>query len=356
MGQLYTAEKLEGSIALRNMNENPVVRVFCGNDITTQDREFIKRSFLAAAPKGSIHFNFSGHADLVVVLNYDPKLHWVTYPEGRMIKWLTEPVVQGVWSRRFSFKHGAIFNQIFTPLSSSQNREVLSPPFFPPRLSRDFIEKIATENRDAKPSKTHMISTVTSTLNHLEGHRFRNKLIAEIEQDQSLEVSVFGRGRTTLNNKEDALLPFMFSICVENSFQGAYWTEKLTDAFLCLTVPIYIGSAKVADYFPSESFIDASGMSELDFKSLITSLNAQDWEARLESLKRARELVLKRYNLGVKLAELAQTEGPSNGTKFAVTVTLDSFIALGLKLLLQLPGGGKIITVAKLMKRLFTKG
>lgn len=338
------------------MNEKPVVRVFCGDDITTQDREFIKRSFLAATPKGSIHFNFSGHADLVVVLNYDPKLHWVTYPEGRLIKWLTEPVVAGVLSRRFSFKHGAIFDQVFTPLPSPQNREVLSPPFFPPRLSGDFIEGIASENRDATPSKTRLISTVTSTLNHLEGHKYRNKLIAEIERDPSLGVSVFGRGRTALNNKEDALLPFMFSICVENSFQGAYWTEKLTDAFLCLTVPIYIGSNTVAEYFPRESFIDASEMSESDFKTLIASLNAQDWEARLDSLKQARELVLRRYNLGVKLAELAQTEVSSKGTKFAVTVTLDSFISLGLNLLLRLPGGNKVITVAKLTKRLFTKG
>lgn len=57
--------------------------------------------------------------------------------------------------------------------------------------------------------------------------------------------------------------PFKFVIAFENTVVNGYITEKLTNAFLAGSVPIYYGSPYVGDFFNNQSFINCH-----DFKSL----------------------------------------------------------------------------------------
>ena len=41
----------------------------------------------------------------------------------------------------------------------------------------------------------------------------------------------------------------MFSIAIENSRNGCYFTEKILDCFTTRTVPIYWGCPDIGDYF-----------------------------------------------------------------------------------------------------------
>ena len=47
----------------------------------------------------------------------------------------------------------------------------------------------------------------------------------------------------------------MFSFAVENANYPTYFTEKLTDCFACGTIPVYYGTAGVAQYFNPEGII-----------------------------------------------------------------------------------------------------
>jgi hypothetical protein len=52
-----------------------------------------------------------------------------------------------------------------------------------------------------------------------------------------------------VENKLDAIKDYQFSICMENSVEDGYITEKFIDSILCETVPIYYGSASVENWY-----------------------------------------------------------------------------------------------------------
>jgi hypothetical protein len=57
-------------------------------------------------------------------------------------------------------------------------------------------------------------------------------------------------------NKLIALKEFKFSICIENTIQKNYISEKFWDAVLTDTVPIYIGCNNINEYIPEDSFVN----------------------------------------------------------------------------------------------------
>lgn len=310
--------------------QTKIVRIFCGRDFTQEDRVNLSLLFRHLAPEVQLVFNRSGICDLAVVLNYDPRPHWVVVPDGSLIKWLLEPRVDKNLSRRFSHKHDKKFSEIYVPILSEDRREHLSPPLYPPRISSPLLEKIVIGSLSAPKGERLPVSIIASTLDHLEGHKFRSEIVSLIENESPGSVHIYGRGRVPISRKEDGILPYRFTIVVENSFQGAYWTEKVTDAFLCETVPIYVGSRQLAEYFPRESFIDCSGYSPSEVLSLAQSLTEDDYIMRLPAVRRAKALVIEKHNLASELASILNQQGTN--PRLALTVDSNSLVHWALKL------------------------
>ena len=56
---------------------------------------------------------------------------------------------------------------------------------------------------------------------------------------------------------------YKFVICLENTKQETYITEKIINGFLAKTIPIYWGSDNIYDYFNKERFINIPNFSEI---------------------------------------------------------------------------------------------
>jgi len=75
-------------------------------------------------------------------------------------------------------------------------------------------------------------------------------------------------GKTSLTNSNNSKLPssfaenykfysqYKFVICFENSFENEYITEKLPNAMMGNSIPIYRGAPNVSKYFNTQSFIN----------------------------------------------------------------------------------------------------
>lgn len=61
-----------------------------------------------------------------------------------------------------------------------------------------------------------------------------------------------------VSDKRACLSNFKFNICFENFAAPGYITEKIFDAMLAKTVPVYLGAQDVAKYIPSNAYINAS--------------------------------------------------------------------------------------------------
>lgn len=112
-------------------------------------------------------------------------------------------------------------------------------------------------------------------------------------------------------NKRVALNDYRFSICVENTIQKNYVSEKFWDAVLVDTVPIYIGSNNISEYVPSDCFINLTPYAD-DFDILTKKIQQYDKDAvelyneYKPKIKNLKEMYFtnKRFNLWLKIKDI----------------------------------------------------
>ena len=78
-----------------------------------------------------------------------------------------------------------------------------------------------------------------------------------------LQVQVLGRGYNPFEHKQDGLLPYRYSVVIENVQEVDYFTEKLLDCMLCGTLPIYWGAPNIEKYFDVAGMIICNSLIDL---------------------------------------------------------------------------------------------
>ena len=102
--------------------------------------------------------------------------------------------------------------------------------------------------------KSKMISMISSNKEMCEGHRLRLEWVDRIGD----QVDLYGRGFNEIENKEDGLCDYMFSVAIENGQYKTYFTEKLLDCFATGTIPVYLGAPDIGNYFNKDGIINLS--------------------------------------------------------------------------------------------------
>lgn len=251
---------------------------------------------------GSCLFTFNAlekNYDWLVIIDDIPKIissgvEKVSCPKENTILVTTEPTS--------ITRYGRAFAKQFHYLLTNQDEKVLPHPNATRSQTgmlwyygKDYDSIVAVTH----PNKTKKISTVCS--NKQQGHtihRLRYEF-TKIMEERIPELERFGRGFTWLETKADGLDDYEFHVAIENHYAPHVWTEKLADAFLGYTVPIYFGCPNVYDYFPKDSLIqidiyDTEG-SIAKIKKIIATEG--EYERRLDAVKEARRRVIEEYNL-----------------------------------------------------------
>ena len=199
-------------------------------------------------------------------------------------------------------RYGRAFSKQFHYLLTNQDEQVLPHP----NAIRSQTGMLWYYGKDydsivsvTHPNKTKKISTICS--NKRQGHTIHRRRydFTKIMEERIPELERFGRGFTWIDTKAEGLDDYEFHVAIENHYAPNVWTEKLADAFLGFTVPIYYGCPNVYDYFPEESLIqidifDTEG-SIAKIKEVIAAEG--EYERRLDAVKEARRRVIEEYNL-----------------------------------------------------------
>jgi Glycosyltransferase family 10 (fucosyltransferase) C-term len=164
------------------------------------------------------------------------------------------------------------------------------------------------------PQKTQLISSVCSnkamkhTL-HAQRLAFTKRLMQNLP-----ELDVYGYGMRDLANKADAIDPYRYHLVIENHSCDHHWTEKLADAFLGYSMPIYFGCTNLDIYFPPDSYLQIDIRDYAASLARIRSIMVSDkYEKRLPALIEARRRVLENYSTFAQLAALIPTLPQANG-------------------------------------------
>lgn len=166
------------------------------------------------------------------------------------------------------------------------------------------------------PEKSRAISCVCSTkaMRHTM-HSCRLAFVRGLMDRDLPEIDVWGYGIRKLKDKADAIDPYRYHLAIENHACEHHWTEKLADAFLGFSLPLYFGCTNLDAYFPPESYIWIDIRKPNDALATIRKTLVDDpYEARLPAIIEARRRVLEEYATFPQLAHLIQERHSSPAT------------------------------------------
>lgn len=133
-------------------------------------------------------------------------------------------------------------------------------------------------------NKTKKVSMICSNKQITPIQKFR----FEFAKQNQKNLDLFGRGFNEVENKEDALCDYMFSVCIENGIYESYFTEKILDCFATGTIPLYAGTPDIGSFFNPEGIIFLDG--NFKFEDLSKELYLSKLGAISENLE-----AVKRY-------------------------------------------------------------
>ena len=146
------------------------------------------------------------------------------------------------------------FEKVFTadPRLQGQNIEYfhLGNPWF----INDSFDNLYNKNQI---NKTKLISIVTSSLSNISysrNYKIRYDFVIALKKHFGENIDVFGRGFNEIKNKDEGLLPYKFSIAIENMPLPYNISEKISDCFLTHTFPFYYDCPNIYRFYDDNSY------------------------------------------------------------------------------------------------------
>jgi hypothetical protein len=178
-----------------------------------------------------------------------------------------------------------------------------SPPYVHFLLGKtwDFLAAQGPLGRHA-----HRLGFIMSNLQDLTGHRTRLAFLEALDAS-TIPYVFWGRGkgleryrgyRGFVFSKWKAHASCRYTIVLENSVAPYYWSEKVADAMLAWSLPIYHGCPNLSEYLPDDSFLRIDIRDPATAIETIQSVLEKDpYEARLKALAEARHRLLNQHHL-----------------------------------------------------------
>lgn len=156
------------------------------------------------------------------------------------------------------------------------------------------------------PQKTENMSVIVSNLAYMPNHLKRLRFVDALRTTFKDQIDVFGRGHNFIQYKEDAILPYRFHFCFENTIRNHLWTEKISDSLLGFALPLYAGAPNIDSFFPNGC------VTSLDLDDIERSLGIVDkllqspevhYASMLPVLKQARRRLIQDYSFTSLIVE-----------------------------------------------------
>ncbi len=190
-------------------------------------------------------------------------------------------------------------------------------------LNNAFWQLRATydELRTQPIRKTRMLSSICSGKYFDPGHIKRVDFLKFIESknDDIVRVELYAHdnpldfkswiGPHPPGDKDAALAPYRYFFAAENNSEANFITEKLWEPLLTETLCFYWGAPNAAEYVDSRAFI-ALDLDDFEqaFRTIKSAILNNEWEKRIEIIRREKRKVLEHYQFFPTLERILRHE------------------------------------------------
>ena len=172
------------------------------------------------------------------------------------------------------------------------------------------------ELHEVSPAKDRGLSAVVSSRVVDPGQKLRIGFLKFLEA-HGTRVDVFGRdnihafsgylGPLPPRDKSAGLLPYRYTLAVENSAHPNYFTEKVLDALLAECLPFYWGCPNLEDHLDPGAFVRLPLEDPFESRRIVEETIARDdWKRRLPVIRREKRRILDELQLLPTLAKVVR--------------------------------------------------
>ncbi|MCL2295439.1 MAG: glycosyltransferase [Spirochaetes bacterium] len=130
-------------------------------------------------------------------------------------------------------------------------------------------------------NKTKNISMIASGKNFVPLHRFRNAIAMQCKTQKIADTyGTFDGGKYC--DISEPFKDYRFSIVVENEITSYGFTEKITNCFAAMTIPVYLGASKIDKLFNIDGIIQFSAKD--DIKDIVKKCTKEFYEERIPAI------------------------------------------------------------------------
>ena len=148
--------------------------------------------------------------------------------------------------------------------------------------------------KDAYKQKTKNVSILSSKKLMCDLHKFRFDLAQKCKREGLADTFGTFDGGNFVEKLTDVLNNYRYSICIENDVTPYYFTERLTTAIACGTIPIYLGATEIDKFFNPDGIIKIT--TKDDIEKVLKQCTPEEYERRLPAVLDNIERVKKFYN------------------------------------------------------------
>lgn len=151
-----------------------------------------------------------------------------------------------------------------------------------------------TINPDAYNHKTKNVSILSSDKTSCDLHLFRLNLARRCRDENLCDTfGTFDGGAPV--NIADTLAKYRYSIVIENDISPYFFTERITNCFLSMTVPIYCWATEIGKFFNTDGIICIKPGD--DVAKILKQCTKYDYEQRIPAILDNFERVHKYMNI-----------------------------------------------------------
>jgi hypothetical protein len=157
--------------------------------------------------------------------------------------------------------------------------------------------------------KNRSISIISSHKKMCGGHKKRVAFMETLKSTFRDAIDYFGRDFSPIDDKLDAIAPYKYHIAIENSSVANYWTEKLTDAWIGWSLPIYYGDPTILEQIPDPKGIEIIDIDDTQkaLSQIERILRADPYDSRLSAIKKCRVWAINESNPYERACRIIET-------------------------------------------------
>lgn len=252
--------------------------------------------------KDNLHFVNDDSYEWLVVFN-DKKDFDIRVPKEKVIGFIQEPPDHDFFDRNIGSYCGVVYTCTEPEAYGIEGNLIGFPAGMFYHMDGDIEEYLQPIE------KTKTLSMVTSGIRG--GFYEHRQNIARIIAGTGIG-DVYGRGlrhrgvKGELGNKAFGLLPYKFTVCMENGIWDDYISDKIIDAALCSCIPIYVGARNIKKHMPFAIELKHYESPRHAINEINEIIYAIDYETHVQEVNKFKKKFLKKYSIYERIKSTIQ--------------------------------------------------